>query len=138
MHPDLGGGFGRGYPVAYGYDFIGDKGVINKDGSVTAYPDPDPRDTCDGIFFSCQPVAVEFPVTWGQYKSFEHQRGSYVSSRIKLQRLRLRMRAGHGTHVAGLVGANGAVVGMAPGVTFGALGHPAQRLRCSSALLVEP
>jgi len=28
--------------------------------------------------------------------------------------------AGHGTHVAGLVGANGLVVGMAPDVTFGA------------------
>ena len=27
---------------------------------------------------------------------------------------------GHGTHVAGLIGANGAVVGMAPDVTFGA------------------
>ena len=27
---------------------------------------------------------------------------------------------GHGTHVAGIVGANGAVVGVAPGVTFGA------------------
>ena len=35
--------------------------------------------------------------------------------------------AGHGTHVAGLVGANGKVVGMAPGVTLGA--------RCSHALL---
>ena len=35
--------------------------------------------------------------------------------------------AGHGTHVAGLVGANGLVVGMAPEVTFGA--------RCSHALL---
>jgi subtilisin family serine protease len=28
--------------------------------------------------------------------------------------------AGHGTHVAGIVGANGAVVGVAPGVTYGA------------------
>ncbi|HAL16784.1 MAG TPA: peptidase S8, partial [Anaerolineaceae bacterium] len=28
--------------------------------------------------------------------------------------------AGHGTHVAGIIGANGAVVGVAPGVTFGA------------------
>jgi len=27
--------------------------------------------------------------------------------------------AGHGTHVAGIVGANGAVRGVAPGVTFG-------------------
>ena len=47
------------------------------------------------------------------------------------------MPAGHGTHVAGLVGANGAVVGMAPGVTLGALSRLPQRLRCSSALLVE-
>lgn len=28
--------------------------------------------------------------------------------------------AGHGTHVAGIIGANGTVVGVAPGVTFGA------------------
>jgi len=28
--------------------------------------------------------------------------------------------AGHGTHVAGIIGANGAVTGVAPGVTFGA------------------
>src|SRR5213075_1592787 len=28
--------------------------------------------------------------------------------------------AGHGTHVAGIIGANGAVKGVAPGVTFGA------------------
>ena len=32
----------------------------------------------------------------------------------------LCLAAGHGTHVAGLVGANGTVVGMAPDVTLGA------------------
>ena len=48
MHPDLGGGFGKGHRVAYGYDFIGDSGVANWDGSVTAFPGPDPRDTCEG------------------------------------------------------------------------------------------
>ncbi|KAI8055369.1 hypothetical protein BDF22DRAFT_613770, partial [Syncephalis plumigaleata] len=25
MHPALGGGFGKGYKVAYGFDFVGDK-----------------------------------------------------------------------------------------------------------------
>jgi hypothetical protein len=28
MHPDLGGGFGPGFKVAKGYDFVGDNGFI--------------------------------------------------------------------------------------------------------------
>ena len=68
-HPDLGGAFGPGCRVAYGWDFVGD--AFN--GENTPIPDPDPDD-CHG----------------------------------------------HGTHVAGIIGANGDVVGVAPGVTFGA------------------
>jgi len=68
-HPDLGGGFGPGFRVATGWDFVGD--AFN--GDNTPVPDPDPDD--------CM---------------------------------------GHGTHVAGIIGANGGVVGVAPGVTFGA------------------
>jgi subtilisin family serine protease len=68
-HPDLGGCFGEGCRVAYGYDFVGDAFT----GENEPVPDPYPDD--------CM---------------------------------------GHGTHVAGIIGANGGVVGVAPGVTFGA------------------
>jgi len=75
-HPDLGGCFGPGCRVAYGYDLVGD--AYNADPTSAAYnpvpvPDPDPDD-CNG----------------------------------------------HGTHVSGIIGANGTVVGVAPEVTFGA------------------
>jgi subtilisin family serine protease len=75
-HPDLGGCFGPGCRVAYGYDLVGD--AYNADPSSLAYnPTPVPDaypDDCNG----------------------------------------------HGTHVSGIIGADGAVVGVAPGVTFGA------------------
>ena len=69
-HPDLGGCFGPGCRVAFGYDFVGDD---FDGGAGMPVPDDDPDD--------CQ---------------------------------------GHGTHVAGITGADGLVTGVAPGVTFGA------------------
>ncbi|KAH7104317.1 subtilisin-like protein [Auriculariales sp. MPI-PUGE-AT-0066] len=56
-HPALGGGFGPGFKVAGGYDFVGDN---YNPGVSPAVPDRDPMDNC----------------------------------------------AGHGTHVAGIIGAN--------------------------------
>ncbi|KAI8366558.1 peptidase S8/S53 domain-containing protein, partial [Blakeslea trispora] len=71
MHPGLGGCFGKGCRVAYGYDFVGDAYT----GENFPIPDEDPRDTCNG----------------------------------------------HGTHVAGIIGANDMLfTGVAPDVTFGA------------------
>ena len=78
-HPDLGGGFGQGFRVAAGYDFVGDRyNSSGSGGALIMHPDNDPDD-CNG----------------------------------------------HGTHVAGIVGASGdpetgGVRGVAPGVTFGA------------------
>ncbi|KAI9308688.1 peptidase S8/S53 domain-containing protein [Cunninghamella echinulata] len=72
-HPALGGCFGTGCRVAYGYDFVGD----NYSGENNPTGDNDPRDTCNG----------------------------------------------HGTHVAGIIGANDPsknFTGVAPEVTFGA------------------
>lgn len=40
-HPSLGSGFGPGFKVAKGYDFVGD----NYNGSNTPMPDDDPLDT---------------------------------------------------------------------------------------------
>ncbi len=70
-HPDLGGGFGPGYRVFTGWDFVGDNWLGWQDDPV---PDPEPYEGC-----------------WG-----------------------------HGTFGAGIVGANGGIKGVAPGVRFGA------------------
>jgi minor extracellular serine protease Vpr len=79
-HPDLGGGFGSGFRVAHGYDFVGDRYDAGTGGGRYQIPHPDgDPDDCNG----------------------------------------------HGTHVAGIVGASGdpatgGVRGVAPGATFGA------------------
>jgi subtilisin family serine protease len=75
-HPDLGGCFGPGCRVAFGYDLVGDD--FNADDTSPSFqPIPHP----DAIPDDCN---------------------------------------GHGTHVSGIVGANGGIRGVAPGVTFGA------------------
>jgi len=75
-HPDLGGGFGPGYRVYTGYDFVGDA-------------------------FDANPANATF-------------------NPIAAPKLDPMDKAGHGTHVAGIVGAKGRVKGVAPEVTFGA------------------
>lgn len=76
-HPDLGGCFGPGCKVAYGFDFVGDAYNSGDPANNVPVPDDDPDD-CNG----------------------------------------------HGTHVAGIVGASAAgadgVTGVAPDVTLGA------------------
>ncbi|CAE7226259.1 unnamed protein product [Rhizoctonia solani] len=59
LHPALGGGFGPGYKVIGGYDFVGDN-YTGRAGTPPPAPDNDPREQCNG----------------------------------------------HGTHVAGIIGAN--------------------------------
>ena len=44
MHPALGGGFGKGYPVAYGYDLVGDD--FHSGEFLNSVPDDDPIDNC--------------------------------------------------------------------------------------------
>ena len=79
-HPDLGGGFGPGFRVAHGYDFVGDRYDAGTAGGRYQIPHPDgDPDDCNG----------------------------------------------HGTHVAGIVGASGdpdtgGALGVAPEATLGA------------------
>ncbi|QYT01891.1 hypothetical protein H0G86_008904 [Trichoderma simmonsii] len=42
LHPSLGGGFGPGYKISFGYDLVGD----NYTGINTPVPDDDPLVTC--------------------------------------------------------------------------------------------
>ena len=47
MHPALGGGFGPGYKIRYGGDFIGVPVVtLNEDGTSDSNYDDDPIDDC--------------------------------------------------------------------------------------------
>lgn len=59
MHPDLGGGFGPGYRVAYGYDFVGEL-AYDENWILKQHPDSDPIDTCDGMFEQTMSVAPIF------------------------------------------------------------------------------
>ncbi|KAH8798637.1 peptidase S8/S53 domain-containing protein [Xylogone sp. PMI_703] len=44
LHPSLGGGFGPGFKISFGYDFVGD----NYTGGNAPMPGPDPLATCAG------------------------------------------------------------------------------------------
>ncbi|KAF9264167.1 subtilisin-like protease [Marasmius fiardii PR-910] len=72
-HPALGNGFGPGFKIVGGYDFVGDQ----YNGSNKAVPDNDPLDQC-----------------YGEYQ------------RLHVFNLSLTTLSGHGTHVAGIIGAD--------------------------------
>ncbi|KAI1950815.1 hypothetical protein LOZ12_001637 [Ophidiomyces ophidiicola] len=76
-HPDLGGGFGPGFKVAKGYDFVGDNAIIGR-----PQPDADPYDSCGfhGTWVSgivaANPGALNAPgvapdATLGMYRIFD-------------------------------------------------------------------
>jgi minor extracellular serine protease Vpr len=95
-HPDLGGCFGAGCKVAGGFDFVGDTFDSNPADSTyqpVPHPDADPA--------PCDPNVAD---------QIAQQPGAGVSD------------AGHGTHVAGIVGAKaaetGGVSGVAPDATL--------------------
>ena len=47
MHPALGGGFGPGYKIRFGADFVGVPVLeLNNDGSSNSKYDEDPIDDC--------------------------------------------------------------------------------------------
>jgi minor extracellular serine protease Vpr len=89
-HPDLGGGFGAGHKVVGGYDFVGDlfdSNPANSTYSPVPHPDNNPA--------PCDPSLAD---------QRAQQPGAGVSD------------AGHGTHVAGIVGAKAASVSGVTGV----------------------
>ncbi|CDO69143.1 hypothetical protein BN946_scf185042.g45 [Trametes cinnabarina] len=47
-NPFLGGGFGPGFKVIGGFDFVGDDFKLRLAGTNTPQPDPDPLDQCNG------------------------------------------------------------------------------------------
>jgi minor extracellular serine protease Vpr len=89
-HPDLGGCFGAGCKVAGGFDFVGDTFDSNPaDSTYQPVPHPDANPA------PCDPNVAD---------QIAQQPGAGVSD------------AGHGTHVAGIVGAKAAEVGGVTGV----------------------
>ncbi|KAI8832541.1 peptidase S8/S53 domain-containing protein [Chytridium lagenaria] len=101
-HPALGGGFGSGFKVGYGYDLVGDAYGVES---------PIPSRTLTPLTTARRQGTISLPL-------FSHSRCFHPST--------------HGTHVAGIVGAEainmpaGAnrpatdFTGVAPGVTLGA------------------
>ena len=91
------------------------------------YPDNDPRDTCDGPCLHLR-ASLLIPALRLERPLFvEHPGGAGACARLMEASASLWIPdesnygacAGHGTHVAGILGANGNVVGQAPDVSFG-------------------
>lgn len=57
MHPSLGGGFGPGFKIAFGYDFVGDD--YDPENGVAAVEKPDPLTTCKSTSVSASIICLE-------------------------------------------------------------------------------
>ncbi|KAJ3107288.1 hypothetical protein HDU97_004427 [Phlyctochytrium planicorne] len=145
MHPALGGGFGPGFKVSYGWDFVGDAYSLK---NQTAVEDPDPIDNCSypahgthvagivGAFAYNMPAEfhppVEFSgvapnVTLGAYRVFGCE-ADYTSEDILVKAV-YKAHA-DGSHIINMS------LGGGPQYSDDALGHAVEKVSKDGKVLV--